>query len=201
MRRDRTGHVDGPHYPIRQASRAPGRSAMHRWSLSFGKTACAGVSPVAGSPNRRDRNPSISRAPGVASSRNLKPPGGHGRCISSGLDPGRRPGGRETRQMLREIPVKRDCFRCGRVEFSAAVSVIVVWAHGLTVGVPMIPKDELRVCGTGNCDAAHRLTSRAFEVHPETQMAVGPWRRALIVLEDGNGVEIRNKGAEKLAVA
>ena len=52
--------------------------------------------------------------------------------------------------MLREIPVKRDCFRCGRVE---------------------------------------------------TQMAVGAWRRAVIVFEDGNGVEIRNKGAEKLAVA
>ncbi|MFL5311995.1 MAG: hypothetical protein ACJ79H_16305 [Myxococcales bacterium] len=103
--------------------------------------------------------------------------------------------------MLREIPVKRDCFRCGRVEFSAAVSVIVVWAHGLTVAVPMIPKDELRVCGSGNCDAAYRLISRAFEVHPETQMAVGAWRRALIVFEDGNGVEIRNKGAEKLAVA
>jgi hypothetical protein len=84
--------------------------------------------------------------------------------------------------MLREIPVKRDCFRCGRVEFSAAVSVIVVWAHGLTIAV-------------------HRLISRAFEVHPETQVAVGPWRRALIVFEDGNGVEIRNKGAEKLAVA
>ena len=102
--------------------------------------------------------------------------------------------------MLREIPVKRDCFRCGHVEFSAAVSVIVVWAHGLTVAVPMIPKDELRVCGSGNCDAAHRLISRAFEVHPETQMAVA-WRRALIVFEDGNGVEIRNRGAENLAVA
>src|SRR6266478_6895785 len=32
---------------------------MHRWSLSFGKTACAGASPVAGSLNSRDRNPSI----------------------------------------------------------------------------------------------------------------------------------------------
>jgi hypothetical protein len=32
-------------------------------------------------------------------------------------------------------------------------------------------------------------------------MAIGSWRRALIVFEDRNSVEIRNKGAEKLAVA
>ena len=79
--------------------------------------------------------------------------------------------------------------------------VIVVWAHGLSVAVPMIPDHELRVCGTGNCGAAHRLISRAFEVHPETQEAVGPWMRALIVLEDGNGIELRNKAARELAVA
>jgi len=103
--------------------------------------------------------------------------------------------------MLREIPVFRDCSRCGRVEFSAAVSVIIVWVQGLNVAVPMIPKDELRICGTGNCDAAHRLISRAYEVHPETQMAVGGWKRALIVFEDGQGVEIRNEAARELAVA
>ena len=103
--------------------------------------------------------------------------------------------------MIREIPVLRECSRCGRVEFSAAVSVIVVWAHGLNVAVPMIPKDELRVCGTGNCDAAHRLISRAYEVHPETQRAVGAWKRALIVFEDGHGVELRNNAAPRLAVA
>jgi len=109
--------------------------------------------------------------------------------------------GRHVLELFSSAGAEVPLIRCGRVEFSAAVGVIVVWAHGLTVAVPMIPKDELRVCGSGNCDAAHRLISRAFEVHPETQMAVGPWRRALIVFEDGNGVEIRNKGAEKLAVA
>jgi hypothetical protein len=95
--------------------------------------------------------------------------------------------------MLRTIPVQRDCFRCGHVEFSAAVSVIVVWANCLRLAVPMIPEDELRVCATGNCGAAHRLVSRAFEVHPETQQAVGSWVRALIVFEDGNRVELRNR--------
>lgn len=103
--------------------------------------------------------------------------------------------------MLREIPVRRDCPQCGHVDFSAAVSVIVVWAHGLRVAVPMIPQDELRVCGSGNCRAAHRLVCRAFEVHPETQTAAGPWTRALIVFEDGNGVEIRNAAGKVLACA
>ena len=103
--------------------------------------------------------------------------------------------------MLREIPVKRECSSCGRVEFTPAVSVIVVWAHGLDVGVPMIPRDEMRVCGTGSCGAGYRLVSRAFEVHPETQTAIGPWRRALIVFEDGNGVEIENAAGKELACA
>ncbi len=103
--------------------------------------------------------------------------------------------------MLRTIPVQRDCSHCGHVQFSAAVSVIVVWAHGLRVAVPMIPQDELRVCGSGNCRAAHRLVSRAFEVHPETQTTAGPWTRALIVFEDGNGVEIRNAAGQVLACA
>ncbi|HYS11164.1 MAG TPA: hypothetical protein VEP66_20680 [Myxococcales bacterium] len=103
--------------------------------------------------------------------------------------------------MLRMIPVQRDCSRCGHVEFSAAISVIVVWAHGLRLAVPMIPKDELRLCATGNCGAAHRLVSRAFDVHPETQESVGDWKRALIVFEDGNGMEIRNRSGETLACA
>jgi len=103
--------------------------------------------------------------------------------------------------MLREIPVRRDCSHCGHVQFSAAVSVIVVWAHGLRVAVPMIPQDELRVCATGSCGAAHRLVSRAFDVHPETQTSAGPWTRALIVFEDGNGVEIRNAAGQILACA
>jgi len=103
--------------------------------------------------------------------------------------------------MIREIPVRRDCSQCGHVEFTAAVSVIVVWAHGLANAVPMIPKDELRICGTGRCNAAYRLVSRAFDVHPETQVTNGPWMRALIVLEDGNGVEVRNAAGKILACA
>ena len=103
--------------------------------------------------------------------------------------------------MLREIPVRRDCPQCGHVDFSAAVSVIVVWAHGLTTAIPMIPEDELRICATGRCRAAYRLVSRAFDVHPETQATVGPWTRAVIVLEDGNDVEIHNSSGQILACA
>jgi hypothetical protein len=103
--------------------------------------------------------------------------------------------------MIRQIPVWRDCSHCGRAEFTAAVSVLIVWAHGLKMAVPMIPQDELRLCTTGNCGAAHRLVSRSFEAHPETQMAIGPWTRAMIVLEDGNGVEIQNAAGRILACA
>ncbi len=103
--------------------------------------------------------------------------------------------------MLREIPVRRDCPQCGHVDFSAAVSVIVVWAHGLTTAIPMIPEHELRICASGRCRAAYRLVSGAFDVHPETQATVGPWTRAVIVLEDGNGVEIHNSSGQILACA
>src|SRR3989442_12236158 len=65
--------------------------------------------------------------------------------------------------MIREIPVQRDCPHCGRVEFTAAVSVIIVWAHGLRVAAPLIPEDGLRVCGTGPRAANQRLASPAFE--------------------------------------
>jgi len=103
--------------------------------------------------------------------------------------------------MLREIPVRRDCARCGHVEFSAAVSVIVVWAHGLRTAIPIVPEDELRICASGRCNAAYRIVSRTFEVHPETQATVGPWTRAVIVLEDGNRVDIQNSSGHVLACA
>ena len=103
--------------------------------------------------------------------------------------------------MLREIPVRRDCPQCGHVDFTAAVSVIVVWAHGLTTAIPMIPDDEVRICGTGRCRAAHRLVTRAFERHPEGLSAVGQWTRAVIVLDDGDGIEIRNSAGQFLACA
>jgi len=38
-------------------------------------------------------------------------------------------------------------------------------------------------------------------VHPKTQATVGPWTRAVIVLEDGNGVEIHNSSGQILACA
>lgn len=103
--------------------------------------------------------------------------------------------------MLREIPVLRDCPQCGHVDFSAAVSVIVVWAHGLTTALPMIPEDELRICATGRCKAAHRLVSRAFDVHSGTQATIGPWTRAVIVLENGDGIDIHNSAGRFLACA
>jgi hypothetical protein len=103
--------------------------------------------------------------------------------------------------MIRQIPVKRDCDRCGRVDFTAAVSVIVVWVHGLNAAVPMIPEDELRLCASGRCGAAYRLVCREFGAHPRTRLAIGEWTRALIVFEDGDGIEIRNTSARELACA
>jgi hypothetical protein len=103
--------------------------------------------------------------------------------------------------MLREIPVRRDCPQCGHVDFSAAVSVIVVWAHGLTTAIPMIPGEEVRICATGRCRAAYRLVSRAFDEHPEAQSVLGQWTRAVIVLEDGDGIGVHNPAGQFLACA
>ena len=91
--------------------------------------------------------------------------------------------------------------RLTRYFVSPHAGVIVVWAHGLTTAIPMIPEDELRICATGRCRAVYRLVSRAFDVHPETQATVGPWTRAVIVLEDGNGLEIHNSSGQILACA
>src|SRR5437870_5543029 len=143
---------------------------MHRWSLSFGKTACAGASPVAGSLNSRDRNPSIPEHQGRRRSFQY---GG-----ATGMD------GAGARGAWHELP------------------------GGTTLGGDSVrecpdvsPEDELRICATGRCRAAYRLVSRAFDVHPETQATVGPWTRAVIVLEDGNGVEIHNSSGQILACA
>jgi hypothetical protein len=75
-------------------------------------------------------------------------------------------------------------------QFTAPVSVILVFAPALTKPYPLIPAEDYRVCGA--CDAIFTLVNRAVEAHPTTRTA-GPWTRAIVVFSDGHGVDVKAK--------
>ena len=80
------------------------------------------------------------------------------------------------------------CRRTG--QFTAPVSVILVFAPGMAKPYPLIPAEDYRVCGA--CDAIFTLVNRAVEAHPTTRQA-GPWTRAIVVFSDGHGVDVKAK--------
>jgi hypothetical protein len=84
-------------------------------------------------------------------------------------------------------------------EFTAPVSVILVFAPGMQKPYPLIPAEDYRVCGA--CDAIFTLVNRAVEAHPTTRLA-GPWSRAIVVFADGHGVDVKAKrGQQAVAMA
>jgi hypothetical protein len=83
------------------------------------------------------------------------------------------------------------CGVCRKVgEFTAPVSVILVFAPGMAKPYPLIPAEDYRVCSA--CDAIFTLVNRAVEAHPTTR-AAGPWTRAIVVFSDGHGVDVKAK--------
>ena len=80
------------------------------------------------------------------------------------------------------------CRKAG--QFTAPVSVILVFAPGMAKPYPLIPAEDYRVCGA--CDAVFTLVNRAADAHPTTRQA-GPWTRAIIVFADGHGVDVKAK--------
>jgi hypothetical protein len=89
---------------------------------------------------------------------------------------------------------QRLCGACRKeTAFTARVSSITVWAPGLALAVPMIPNDHLRICSTGKCDAAFELVHNSFRCHPETRAATGAWTKAVVLFEDGRGINLRAK--------
>jgi len=83
------------------------------------------------------------------------------------------------------------CGVCRKVgQFTAPVSVILVFAPGMTKPYPLIPAEDYRVCSA--CDAVFTLVNRAVEAHPTTR-AAGPWTRAIVVFSDGHGVDVKAK--------
>ena len=68
-----------------------------------------------------------------------------------------------------------DSLTCGQCRksgnFTAPVSVILVFAPGLSKPYPLIPAEEYRVCGA--CNAIFTLVTRATEAHPTTQVHGG----------------------------
>jgi hypothetical protein len=87
------------------------------------------------------------------------------------------------------------CSHCRKSgNFTAPVSVILVFAPGLTKPYPLIPAEDYRVCGA--CNAIFTLVTRATEAHPTTRDA-GAWTRAIIVFADGHGVDVKAKRAQR----
>ena len=83
------------------------------------------------------------------------------------------------------------CGVCRKVgQFTAPVSVILVFASGMAKPYPLIPAEDYRVCSA--CDAIFTLVNRAVEAHPTTR-AAGPWTRAIVVFSDGHGVDVKAK--------
>jgi hypothetical protein len=75
-------------------------------------------------------------------------------------------------------------------QFTAPVSVILVFAPALAKPYPLIPAEDYLVCGA--CDAIFTLVNRAVEAHPTTR-AAGAWTRAIVVFSDGHGVDVKAK--------
>jgi hypothetical protein len=87
------------------------------------------------------------------------------------------------------------CGQCRKSgNFTAPVSVILVFAPGLQKPYPLIPAEEYRVCGA--CNAIFTLVTRATEAHPATREA-GAWTRAIIVFSDGHGVDVKARRSQQ----
>lgn len=85
------------------------------------------------------------------------------------------------------------CGSCGKVGwFSAPVAVVLVFAPSLPRPYPLLPAELYTVCCA--CDAVFSLVQRAVEAHPLVRGA-GPWTRAVVVFDDGHGVEVKAKRA------
>lgn len=94
---------------------------------------------------------------------------------------------------------EHDSLTCGVCRksgsFTAPVSVILVFAPGMTKPYPLIPAEDYRVCGA--CDAIFTLINKAVEAHPITRSA-GPWSRAIVVFTDGHGVDVKAKRQQQV---
>ena len=97
-------------------------------------------------------------------------------------------GGRGAMDQTEETLTCGQCRKSGT--FTAPVSVILLFAPGLSKPYPLIPAEDYRVCGA--CDAIFTLVNRAADAHPTTRQA-GPWSRAIIVFADGHGVDVKAK--------
>ncbi|HUJ25728.1 MAG TPA: hypothetical protein VLW85_06905 [Myxococcales bacterium] len=98
-----------------------------------------------------------------------------------------------------ETEAEPTCGRCRKTgEFSPPVSVVLLFAPGLSAPYPLIPGEEYCVCEA--CDAIERFVSGAAEAHPVTRSA-GPWTRAIVIFQDGHGAEVRAKATPQMALA
>lgn len=82
------------------------------------------------------------------------------------------------------------CGNCGeKMQLSPLIAIVLVFAPGLLRPYPLLPAEDYRLCTT--CDAIFSFVSKAAEAHPSTrESAVGPWSRAVVVYDSGDGAEV-----------
>lgn len=82
------------------------------------------------------------------------------------------------------------CGNCGeKMQLSPLIALVLLFAPGLQRPYPLLPAEDYRLCTT--CDAIFNFVSKAAEAHPSTrESAVGPWSRALVVYDSGDGAEV-----------
>jgi hypothetical protein len=91
------------------------------------------------------------------------------------------------------------CQKCRRTgSFTAPVSVVLVFAHGLPKPYPLVPDGEFRVCG--KCEGIYKFIERAVGAHPATSDAL-PWTRAIVLFQDGQGIEVTPERRQIVAMA
>ena len=97
----------------------------------------------------------------------------------------------------RELEPEEQVLSCGNCRrsggFSKPVSVLLVYAPGLERPYPLVPDAEYRVCN--RCDAIFALIDKACE-HHATMSQAGPWTRAIVIFDDGAGLDVAAKREE-----
>lgn len=91
------------------------------------------------------------------------------------------------------------CGACRKVgQFSATVSIVLLFAPGLQKPYPLIPAEDYRVCNA--CESIFNFVDKAVEAHPVVRNA-GLWTRAIVVFSDGIGVDVKAKRSGAMAQA
>lgn len=98
------------------------------------------------------------------------------------------------------------CGCCNKpVLLTPRIGVVYLFVPGLNRPYPLIPDEGYATCARASCDGAWRFVDHAQGSHAVTRGA-GKWTRAILMLENGQGIDPRNDcrptfGAPEVGVA